>query len=237
MEVIPDISVVIPVYNNQEFLVELNKRILEKLQTHCLEIIYINDASLDDSILILQHLTVAHPEVKIIDCSTNFGQQKATLKGLKEARGKKIVVMDGDLQDAPELIPELYILAKKPGCTAYVLRKGFYQSKARMITSRLIKFTIYLLSGLHYKAGSYYMMDQNILPKVVAVASSCRHPYLSIIIAHFSKSINYISATRSKSIGPSGYSFMGRFIAASHAIYCSLFCSYIKLSRSKKKVA
>lgn len=228
MAVVPEISVVIPIYKSQSTLQELNSRILEHLASKPVEIIYVNDCSPDDSLRTLQQLTAQHQQVKLVDLAKNVGQQKATLEGLKKATGRKIIVMDGDLQDAPELIMDLFEQSSAR-TTVYVFREGAYQSKARMLTSRLIKYVMYLLSGLHYKAGSFYMMDQSILPRVVDVASECRHPYMSIIVAHFTDTIKYIPATRPKSIGQSGYSFIGRLYAAFKAIYCSLYCSYVKL--------
>ncbi len=228
MEVDSEISVVIPIYNNQNTLIELNRRIIRHLCNYDFEIIFVNDSSQDQSLDVLKQLSAEYQQVKFVDLDINMGQQKATLEGLKRSKGQKVVVLDGDLQDAPELILELKQLITDREDAAYVLRVGTYQSKSRMITSKLIKGLVYLLSGLHYRAGSYYLINRDTLQQVIRIATNCKHPYLSIIVAHFSGNIKYLPANRIKTIGTSGYSFIGRIKAAYRAIYCSLYCSYIK---------
>lgn len=224
-----DISVVIPIYRNNRSLIELSERIMKNLNLFNYEIIFVNDSSPDNSLLTLEMLTSKHKQIRHINLVKNIGQQKATLEGLKKALGEKIAVLDGDLQDIPELISVLHesILSNKHA--AFVKRKGVYQSKGRMITSVLIKKIVQLLSGLHYKAGSYYMFDKVILSKVVFIGSKCPYPYLSIIVAHFAQSVIYVPSTRNKNVGPSGYNFTKRIKAALMAIYCSLYCTYSKL--------
>ncbi len=227
-----DISVVVPIYRNEKTLRELNDRIMRQLATFAFEIIYVNDASPDAALGVLKILSAEHREVSVVDLSRNVGQHKATLEGLKKAAGEKVVVMDGDLQDAPELIIELYQLAVDRETSVFVIRAGEYQSRSRMITSRIIKYVMYLLSDLHYKAGSYYLVDRSTLHRVIDVASRCQYPYISIIVAHFTGNLRYIPAQRVKSFGKSGYSFFGRLNAAFKAVYCSLYCSYVKLRPS-----
>ncbi|GAA3522548.1 hypothetical protein GCM10022393_41420 [Aquimarina addita] len=225
-----DISVVIPIYRNNKVLKELHNALMTVLNPYNYEIIYVNDCSPDSSLDTLTDLASQYACVTYLDLEENVGQQKATLQGLKKAIGQKIVVLDGDLQDHPQLIPLLYqAMAQNNGSAAFVKRKGMYQSKGRMTTSVLIKKIIQLLSGLHYKAGSYYMFDNSLLKKVTTTASNCQYPYMSIIVAHFASQIQYISADRGKSIGPSGYTFSKRIKAAVMAIYCSLYCTYTKL--------
>lgn len=230
MDEIIDLSVVIPIYNNDNVLIELNNQLIEELVFLKYEIIYVNDCSPDRAIDTLTFFASKYPRVRPINLSKNIGQQKATLEGLKKAVGQKIVVLDGDLQDSPKLIPDLYNKNKSEGDAVFVKRKGIYQSMGRMMTSILIKKVIQLISGLHYKAGSYYLFDSSIKKKVIFVASNCKHPYMSIIVAHFSNKIKYVSATRGKNTGPSGYNFRKRIKAAIMAIYCSLYCTYTRLT-------
>jgi len=225
-----EISVVIPIYRNNKSLLELSARIIKSLDSFKHEIIFVNDNSPDNSLEILKNLTSKYKQIKHLNLTQNLGQQKATMQGLKIAMGKKIVVLDGDLQDRPELIPRLNNSISTNKNSVFVKRKGIYQSANRMVTSVLIKKVVQLISGLHYKAGSYYMFDSSLLPKVLLVASKCKYPYLSIIVAHFSSTINYISANRNKNIEPSNYNFATRIKAAIMAIYCSFYCSYFKLN-------
>ena len=104
-----DLSVIIPIYNEEMNLVPMNNRIIAALlplQLHY-EIIYVNDGSKDNSLPIIIGLSEENASVKYIDFSRNFGHQIAISAGLEHAVGERIVIMDGDGQDPPELIPDL----------------------------------------------------------------------------------------------------------------------------------
>ena len=104
-----DLSVIIPIYNEEMNLVPMNNRIIAALSPLGLhyEIIYVNDGSKDNSLPIIIGLSEENASVKYIDFSRNFGHQIAISAGLEHAVGERIVIMDGDGQDPPELIPEL----------------------------------------------------------------------------------------------------------------------------------
>jgi glycosyltransferase involved in cell wall biosynthesis len=106
----PYISVVIPVFNCSECLVELNSRLKESLNTisENFEIIYINDSSTDDGWITISGLALKDKRIKGINLSRNFGQHYAITAGLDHCHGSWIVVMDSDLQDQPEDIVNLY---------------------------------------------------------------------------------------------------------------------------------
>lgn len=103
------ISVVVPVFNEQEVLPELHRRLVEVLKALPLayDIIYVNDGSRDGTLEIMHTLRETDPCVAILDLSRNFGKEIAMTAGLDHARGDAVVVIDADLQDPPELIPEL----------------------------------------------------------------------------------------------------------------------------------
>lgn len=101
------LSVVVPAYNEEDVLPELQKRlsaVLEKMGVEW-EIIYVNDGSTDGTLKVLSGFV--NPRVSIIDLSRNFGKEIAMTAGLDHAQGDAVVVIDADLQDPPELIPEL----------------------------------------------------------------------------------------------------------------------------------
>jgi polyisoprenyl-phosphate glycosyltransferase len=103
------LSVVIPVYNDEEVLPELQRRlgaVLEKL-TDRYEAIFVDDGSRDRSFRVLRELQVQHPWMKIVQLTRNFGQSAAIDAALEIAAGELIVLMDSDLQDRPEDIPAL----------------------------------------------------------------------------------------------------------------------------------
>jgi len=100
---------VVPAFNEQEVLPEFHKRISEVLDsiTAKAEIVYVNDGSTDNTLDVMEHLRSEDPRVAILDLSRNFGKEIALSAGLDHARGDAVVVMDADLQDPPELIPEM----------------------------------------------------------------------------------------------------------------------------------
>ena len=104
-----DLSVIIPIYNEEMNLVPMNNRIIAALSPLGIqyEIVYVNDGSKDNSLPIIIGLSEENASVKYIDFSRNFGHQIAISAGLEHAVGERIVIMDGDGQDPPELIPDL----------------------------------------------------------------------------------------------------------------------------------
>jgi glycosyltransferase involved in cell wall biosynthesis len=104
------LDIVIPIYNEQENLEELFKRLSkvgETLEDVSWRVIYVNDGSRDCSLPIMLQQAARDPRFHILDLSRNFGHQAAITAGLGQASGDAVVIMDGDLQDPPELIPEL----------------------------------------------------------------------------------------------------------------------------------
>jgi glycosyltransferase involved in cell wall biosynthesis len=106
---LPSLSVVVPVYNEEEVLPEFHRRlsaVLDALPAFA-EIVYVNDGSRDGSIAVLRQLHADDPRVAVIDLSRNFGKEIAMSAGLDHAQGDAVVVIDSDLQDPPELIPDM----------------------------------------------------------------------------------------------------------------------------------
>jgi glycosyltransferase involved in cell wall biosynthesis len=103
------LSVIVPAYNEQEVLPELYKRLTAVLSAHCpkYEIVFVNDGSRDRTLQVMRELKANDPHVGYINLSRNFGKETAMTAGLDAARGDAIVVIDADLQDPPEVIPQL----------------------------------------------------------------------------------------------------------------------------------
>ena len=104
------ISVVIPIFNEEKILPELTLRIsnvIALLPQYRWEVIYVNDGSSDHSATIMEQLTRHYTFLKIIHLSRNFGHQTAITAGTDYASGDVVILMDGDLQDPPDLIPEM----------------------------------------------------------------------------------------------------------------------------------
>jgi glycosyltransferase involved in cell wall biosynthesis len=106
------LSIIVPVWNEQEtvplFLEELNKIHAEELPAYAFEYWFIDDGSTDDTLSVLRNQQSVNPEeVHFLSFSRNFGKEAALYAGLEQATGDYVVVMDVDLQDPPELLPEM----------------------------------------------------------------------------------------------------------------------------------
>lgn len=107
------LSVVVPIYNEEENIVAFHstlERVLELIERktgESWEVVYVNDGGVDASLPLLLQIHARNPQVTVIEFSRNFGHQAALTAGLRVARGDAIVLMDGDFQDPPEVLPRL----------------------------------------------------------------------------------------------------------------------------------
>ena len=103
------LSIVVPAYNEEEVVEAFYRRmqaVLDGLDMAA-ELLFVNDGSSDRTVAILEQLCIADPRVGLLNLSRNFGKEIAMTAGFDHARGDAVVVIDADLQDPPELIPEL----------------------------------------------------------------------------------------------------------------------------------
>jgi polyisoprenyl-phosphate glycosyltransferase len=103
------LSVIVPAYNEETVLPEFHRRlaaVLAGIPMRC-EIVYVNDGSTDSTIEVIRKLRASDPNVTVVDLSRNFGKEAAMTAGFDLAAGDAVVVIDSDLQDPPELIPEM----------------------------------------------------------------------------------------------------------------------------------
>lgn len=145
-----DISVVIPLYNEAESLVELFNRLVKTLSSisNNYELIFIDDGSNDDSFGVLERLHKDNPKVKIIQFRRNYGKAAAISIGFREARGEVVITMDADLQDIPEEIPNLIAKLNE----GYDLITGWRVKRLdpflKKFTSKVFNIIASLLTGL-----------------------------------------------------------------------------------------
>jgi len=104
-------SVIVPMFNEEEVLVETCRRLRQVMEVsgESYEIVFINDGSRDRTAEMLREVCLTDPHVKLIDFSRNFGHQTAITAGMDYAAGRCMVIIDGDLQDPPELIPDMIV--------------------------------------------------------------------------------------------------------------------------------
>jgi glycosyltransferase involved in cell wall biosynthesis len=148
-----NISVVIPLLNEEESLIELHDWIAKVMQSNqfLYEIIFIDDGSTDTSWKIIQELSKTNTSVKGIQFQKNYGKSQALNIGFKEAKGDVVVTMDADLQDSPDEIPELYKMITEDNLDLVSgWKKKRFDSKIRKnIPSKLFNIAARMTSGLH----------------------------------------------------------------------------------------
>ncbi|MAM29166.1 MAG: glycosyltransferase [Flavobacteriaceae bacterium] len=147
-----NLSIVIPLLNEEESLTELYHWIATTMQSNgfLYEIIFIDDGSTDGSWEIIDALSKEHPEVKAIRFLKNFGKSQALHAGFALANGDVVITMDADLQDNPEEIPELYQMITEQG---YDLVSGWKKKRfdsvvAKNLPSKLFNFAARKTSGV-----------------------------------------------------------------------------------------
>ncbi len=148
-----DISVVIPLYNEDESIPELYAWIerVMKENRFSFEVIFVNDGSTDRSWDVITQLSQQSDHVKGIKFRRNYGKSPALYCGFKEAQGDVVITMDADLQDSPDEIPELYRMIKEDG---YDLVSGYKQNRSqgdplsKTIPTKLFNATTRKVSGI-----------------------------------------------------------------------------------------
>ena len=148
-----DISVVIPLYNEDESIGELFGWIKRVMEAHgfSYEVIFVNDGSTDRSWQVIEQLHAAEPDiVHGIKFRRNYGKSPALYCGFEQARGNVVITMDADLQDSPDEIPALYRMITDEG---YDLVSGYKQKRkdplSKTIPTKLFNATARLVSGIH----------------------------------------------------------------------------------------
>ena len=169
------VSVIVPMYYEEEVAEECYKRLKKVLEglseKYLYEIIFINDGSKDKTLNILENIAQDNKNVKVISFSRNFGHQCAVTAGLKYITGDAIVIIDADLQDPPELIPEMLKLWEDGNEVIYGKRKSREgESKFKLLTASMFYKTLNALSDVEIPkdTGDFRLVDR----KVVEVINS-----------------------------------------------------------------
>jgi dolichol-phosphate mannosyltransferase len=146
------LSVVVPVFNESSLIDELIKRVTKnaKLLTDDFEIIIVDDGSQDDTWKIIENEAKIEKRLKGIKFSRNFGHHYAITAGLDRTNGEWVVVMDGDLQDRPEVIPELYTKALEGFDIVFVSRQNRPEKLHYRIAQKFFYRILMSLSGIEF---------------------------------------------------------------------------------------
>lgn len=210
------ISIVIPVYKSASTLVALHERISKvssSFDVPC-EIVYVNDASPDDSLTILRELPTTI-SFHIVNLKKNTGQSNALIAGMAFARGELIATMDADLQDEPENLPAMAD-AMKPGIdVVFAKRQGQYESPGRLLTSYFFKGMVHWLSGrkVPMNAGLFMLLKRDTAADFIAYLPNS--PYLIGLIARAGLQCATVPVTRPENaFGETSYTFRKRLRVA-----------------------
>ena len=163
------ISVIIPMYYEEEVAEECYKRmckVLNQIEGYDYEIICINDGSQDKTLDILEELAKQDKKLKIISFARNFGHQPAVTAGLKFATGECAVIIDADLQDPPEHIPQMLKLWEQGNEIIYGKRKRRRgESVFKLVTAKLFYKTLNALSDVEIPrdTGDFRLVDRKVI--------------------------------------------------------------------------
>ena len=175
---IPELSVVVPLFNEESNVGRLYERLVSSLAglgiTH--EIMFVDDGSGDATSFILDRLRGSDPNVVVLRLSRNFGHQAAVSAGLDHARGRGVVVMDGDLQDPPEVLPQFVKRWRQGYDVVYAVRR----QRKEGLPKRLGYFAFYrFLNAVSHldiplDSGDFCLMDRKVVDALKALPERMR---------------------------------------------------------------
>jgi dolichol-phosphate mannosyltransferase len=177
----PQVSVAIPLYNEEEVLPELYRRVrdvLRSLPGEGHEIVFVNDGSSDGTLELLEAIAVVDDRVRVVALSRNFGHQAALTAALDHAAGDVVVLMDGDLQDAPETIPQFLAKYAEGYDVVYAIRQQRKESLLKRACYAGFYRLISRLSEIELPedAGDFSLLSRRVVDQLRRAPE--RHRYL-----------------------------------------------------------
>ena len=163
------ISVVIPVYNEEEVVKTSYLRIqkvMEDLKQYDYEMLFVDDGSRDKTLSLLQEIAKENQKVKILSLSRNFGHQAAVTAGIQYVTGDAVIIMDADLQDPPELLPEMLALWEEGNEVIYGQRRSRKgESAFKLLTAKMFYRTLNALSDVEIPkdTGDFRLVDKKVI--------------------------------------------------------------------------
>ncbi len=216
------ISVVVPIYNEEELLMRFHEAVTIAMKdAHTSwEIVYVNDGSTDFSLQLLRGLQDMDSHVVVVELSRNWGHMGAISAGIQTARGNAVILMDGDFQDPPEVLPKL-ISAWRDGAEVVVAVRRSRQER-RKILAKLFPLFYRVLGALSdypipLNAGIFSLMDRKAVDSVNALGEKNRYlPGLRAWVGYRNKVVFYDRQDRLA--GEGKLSFLSRIKYAMDAI-------------------
>ncbi|HEV2173323.1 MAG TPA: glycosyltransferase family 2 protein, partial [Nitrospira sp.] len=216
------VSVVVPIYNEEDLIVQFHAAVANALQsvTDDWEVVYVNDGSTDSSLELLKGLQSLDSHVVVAELSRNWGHPGAVDAGIRTASGRAVVLMDGDFQDPPEVLPQL-IDAWRAGAEVVVgVRRT--RKESRVILAKLFPLFYRVLAvvsdyPLRLNAGLFCLMDRKAVDSLLALRE--KNPYLPGMRAWIGYRTGIVYYDRQDRFAGEGkLSFMSRIKFATDAI-------------------
>lgn len=216
------VSVVVPIFNEEELVSKFHEAVANALnQTgEDWEVVYVNDGSKDASLGLLRELQTFDPGVVVVDLSRNWGHMGALSAGLQTARGDAIILMDGDFQDPPEVLPELIKSWRNGAQVVTAVRRS--REESRKILAKLFPLFYRVLGALSdypipLNAGIFGLMDRQTVDSVNSLREGNRYlPGLRAWVGYKNDVVYYDRQDRAG--GDGKLSFMSRIKYAMDAI-------------------
>ena len=206
------LSVIVPCFNEEAVLRSTHERltnVLRGLHHLSFEIIYVDDGSLDQTAIILAELQASNREVKVLTLARNFGQQIAVSAGIEHASGDAVVLIDSDLQDPPEVIPEMVKLWLAGSDVVYGTRSSREgENHFKLWTAKAFYRLINRLSEtpIPIDSGDFRLMDRKVVDVLLSMPE--RDRFLRGMVGWVGfKQVALPYSRASRSAGESKYSF------------------------------
>lgn len=206
-----DLCIVIPLYNEENNLHSLTGRLNKAMESIRLDwmVLFVDDGSTDQTLKIIGDLASRNPSFRVLSLTRNFGHQAALMAGLDHADADAVITMDGDLQDPPELIPELIGKWKEGFPVVYARRTNF--RKDHLLKRWLSMFYYYILRSFHMSTaprnvGDFRLIDRRVLLELRNMRERTR--YLRGMISWLGFEAAFVDYHRpDRKDGRAGYSF------------------------------
>lgn len=216
------VSVVVPIFNEEELVSKFHEAVANALnQTgEDWEVVYVNDGSKDASLGLLRELQTFDPGVVVVDLSRNWGHMGALSAGLHTARGDAIILMDGDFQDPPEVLPELIQAWRNGAQVVTAVRRS--REESRKVLAKLFPLFYRVLGAMSdypipLNAGIFGLMDRQAVDSVNSLREGNRYlPGLRAWVGYKTDVVYYDRHDRAG--GDGKLSFMSRIKYAMDAI-------------------
>ena len=215
------LSIVIPVLNESSLIDELLRRVTKNVETLTkdFEIILVDDGSQDGTWIQIENEAKSEKRIKGLKFSRNFGHHYAITAGLQESNGEWVVVMDGDLQDRPEVIPDLYRKAQEGFDVVFVSRRNRPEKFHYQLIQKLFYFILINLSGIQFdsRQANFSIINRKVVNAYLKFTENSRFYNSTITWLGFKRS--FIEADHgTRHSGAPSYTFRTRIKLATDII-------------------